>query len=316
MDIAIIGAGAAGSLFAAYLSSAGYNVIITDSDNAKIKTIANNGIKVLSPAGEEILRTSLYEALPAASIETSKSFKNCQYYIFCVKSFSTKPAAESVYKFVKENSIAVTFQNGAGNIETLSSFFNINSIAAGTTTEGATLLEPGIVIHGGRGKTAIGMMGSTKDKEELTPLINALEKAGFNSFYADNPRKMIWEKLAINTAINSITAILKTNNGIIAENSYLKDLVKIITEETCLCASTGSNDIKLDPEKTYNTILEVAEKTKANKSSMLQDILAGKKTEIENISGFISKTAEENGINAKGNLALFLLVKALEREYP
>ncbi|MCL2481271.1 MAG: 2-dehydropantoate 2-reductase [Spirochaetaceae bacterium] len=314
MNIAIIGAGATGSLFGSYLANAGYNVIITDSDDAKINAIAKNGLKVLSPSGEEILHTFIYEALPAAKMESSEKFKNCNYYIFCVKSFSTANAAESVCKFVKADSIAVTLQNGAGNIEALSAFFKQENIAAGTTTEGATLLEPGIVIHGGKGKTAIGMAGSDKGcyTAGIAPLITAFEKAGFKTSYTDNPKKMIWEKLAVNTSINSITAILKESNGIIDKSSYLKSLIKIITDEVCLAAKTVS--IKLDPAETYNTVLEVAKNTKANKSSMLQDILAGKKTEIENISGFISKTAKDNGIRAKGNLALFLLVKALENK--
>ncbi|MCL2792529.1 MAG: 2-dehydropantoate 2-reductase [Spirochaetaceae bacterium] len=318
MNIAIIGAGATGSLFGSYLSHAGYNVIITNSSETKTNVIADKGIKVLSPSGEEILHTFLYEALPVSKLGSSEKFKNCQYYIFCVKSFSTASAAESIYKFVKPDSIVVTLQNGAGNIENLSAFFKLDNIAAGTTTEGATLLEPGIVIHGGKGKTTIGMVGNNKEKSQLEPLITAFEKAGFNTSYTDDPKKIIWEKLAINAAINPITAILKASNGIIVENEYLKNLVKIITEEVCLTASAsapaGSDNIKLDPDETYNKVLEVAKNTKANKSSMLQDILAGKKTEIENISGFISKTAEDNGISAKGNHALFLLVKALENK--
>ena len=313
MSIAIIGAGATGSLFGSYLSYAGYNVIITDSDEAKINTIANKGTKVLSPAREEILHTFFDEALLSANIRASEKFRKCQYYIFCVKSFSTKKAAESVHKFTNPDSIIVTLQNGAGNIENLSLFFNLENIAAGTTTEGATLLEPGIVVHGGKGKTAIGMAGKNlKERELLVPLITAFGKAGFKTFYTDDPKKMIWEKLAINTSINSITSILKTNNGVIAESSYLKDLVKIITDEVCLASEI--ENIKLNPDETYNAIIEVAKNTKLNKSSMLQDILAGKKTEIENISGFIYKIAKDNGISAKGNLALLLLVKALENK--
>jgi len=314
MNIAIIGAGATGSLFGSYLSNAGYNVIITDTDEAKINAIAKKGIKVLSPSREKILHTFLYEAFPAAKMDSSEKFKNCKYYIFCVKSFSTASAAESIYKFVKADSIAVTLQNGAGNIEALSAFLNLDNIAAGTTTEGATLLESGIVIHGGKGKTSIGMVGNDKGcyTAGIAPLITAFKKAGFEAFYTDDPIKMIWEKLAVNTSINSITAILKANNGVIAESKYLKNLIKIITDEVCLTAK--ANNIQLDPNETYNTVLEVVKNTKANKSSMLQDILAGKKTEIENISGFISKTAKDNGISAKGNLALFLLVKALENK--
>ena len=314
MNIAIIGAGATGSLFGSYLSNAGYNVIITDSDETKINAIAKKGIKVLSPSREEILHTFPYEVLHVANMESSEKFKNCKYYIFCVKSFSTANAAESVCKFVKADSIVVTLQNGAGNIESLSAFFKPENIAAGTTTEGVTLLEPGIVIHAGKGKTAIGMVGNNKGCyiAEIAPLITAFEKAGFETFYTDDPKKKIWEKLAANTSINSITAILKANNGIIAENNYLKNLVKIITDEVCFSAK--ADNIELDPNETYNMILEISKNTKANKSSMLQDILVGKKTEIENISGFISKTAKDNGISAKGNLALFLFIKALENK--
>ena len=298
-------------LFAAYLSHAGYSIVILDTDEAKINSITDNDIKVLSPARDEILRASPYETLLPAHLEKSNKFKNCKYYIFCVKSFSTKNAAESICKFVNPDSIVATLQNGAGNIETLSAFFKLDNIAAGTTTEGATLLEPGIVIHGGKGSTFIGLAASSATHiPRLNPLIAAFEKAGFKTSYTDNPRKMIWEKLAVNASINPITSILKTNNGAIIENNYLKNLIKIITAEVCLAANNDS--IKLNPDEMYNKVLEVAENTKANKSSMLQDILAGKKTEIENISGFVAKAAENAGLPAKANLALFLLVKALE----
>ncbi len=309
MDIAIIGAGAAGMLFAGRLSSAGYNVLITDKSLERISAVRKKGIKILSPDGKEVLASKPYAA--AQDELQSSRFRGCDYYIFCVKAFSTAEAAEAVSIFAGSNSIAVTFQNGAGNIEKIAQFFKTSNIAAGTTTEGATFLSPGSVIHGGNGKTQIGMIGNGPgQKERLMPLVEALSESGFSSAYSSNPKKLIWEKLAVNACINPLTALTGAANGFVSVNRHLMAIAKMISEEVCAAASSGN--INLDSGSIYRSIIDVAEKTSENRSSMLQDISAGRKTEIDQISGFIAEKARQAGNPADANTALHLIVKALE----
>ncbi len=304
MTIAIIGAGAAGSLFAAYLAKAGYNVLITDKDRPRAEAIRDNGITVLSPSGAVILHSH-----PAGVL--SSDLRGADFYLFCVKSYSTLEAAETVSGFAGKNSIAVTFQNGSGNAEAISRFFGRERTASGTTTEGAFFLEPSRIVHGGKGKTKIGMTGSTGQKEKLMPLIKALSTAGLKAAYTDNPDKLIWKKLAVNAAINPLTAITGCSNGFTAENSHLKNIIRMTVKEVCTAAAL--RNIRLEEEAVYRSVLSVAENTAANKSSMLQDILSGRKTEIEDINGYIDKILEKDLSSCISvNRILLLFIKAFE----
>ena len=307
MHITIIGAGAAGMLFAGKLSSAGYKVTLTDINQERISAVSRSGIKILSPLNDVIIHsfpeTSAYENLRADKIAKT------DFFIFCVKAYSTSAAAESVRKFAANNSIAVTFQNGAGNIEKIAAFFNKRSIAAGITTEGASFLSPGSIIHGGSGETIIGMIdNSERQRNRLMPLIEAFENSGFKAGYTDFPAGVIWKKLAVNACINPLTALTGSKNRYTAESIYLREIIKLAASE--ICTAAASDKITLDPADIYRTVIGVAEKTGENTSSMLQDIIAGRKTEIKEISGFIARKSTSD---ARVNNTLFLLVKALEQ---
>ena len=304
MTIAIIGAGAAGSLFAAYLAKAGFNVLITDKDRPRVAAIQNNGITVISPSEDAILHSR-----PAGVF--LPDLTSADYYLFCVKSWATPEAAETVSGFAGKDSIAVTFQNGSGNADAISRFFGRDRTASGTTTEGAFILEPSRIVHGGKGVTKIGMTGRTGHKEMLMPLITALNSAGLKAAYTDNPDELIWNKLAVNAAINPLTAITGCSNGFTAENPNLKNIIRMTVKEVCTAAAL--RNIRLEEESVYRSVLSVAENTSANKSSMLQDIISGRKTEIEDINGYIEKILEKElscGISV--NRILLLFIKALE----
>ncbi|MDX9800721.1 MAG: 2-dehydropantoate 2-reductase [Spirochaetia bacterium] len=315
MTIAIIGAGAAGSLFAAYLSKAGYNVLLTDNDKSKLKTIKDIGITILSPSGIPILH-SRPDAVPSP-----RDCREADFFLFCVKSYSTLKAAEAVSGYAGKNSIAVTFQNGAGNDEAISRFFGRERTAAGTTTEGAFSIEPSRIAHGGKGETIIGMLeNSIEQKNKLIPLIEALNKSGFKTDYTDAPKELIWRKLAVNAAINPLTAITGCKNRFTAENQHLLNIIRMTGKE--VCAASSFEGIKLEEESVYCSVLNVAKNTAENKSSMLQDILSGRKTEIDYINGYIGEILENNqasGNSSQSNMpevsvsrTLQLIVKALE----
>ena len=309
MNIAIYGAGAAGSLFAAYLSSAGYNVALADPDAEKTGAIAEKGITVLSSEGKEIIRSFPAAVSDSASADENPLFRGCDYYIFCVKAYSTAKAAESASALSGPASIGVTFQNGAGNIEAIEPFFGRKNVAAGTTTEGASLAGPGIVIHGGSGMTRIGMVSGTGRKAALMPLIDALGKAGFRASYEEEPQKVIWEKLAVNCCINPLTALTGCRNRAVAENYYLASLASLAAEEAVMAAKASG--IILDPAALAETVFQVARATGENISSMLQDIQAGRKTETDYISGFLASAGEAIVLDIKVSKSLNILVKAL-----
>jgi 2-dehydropantoate 2-reductase len=305
MKTAVIGAGAIGSLFGSLLKANNFDVCLFDRDIKKIEYIKKNGIELVVPVTGEKKRI-----FPEAFSELQE-IKSCDYYLFCVKSYSTEIAASEIASIASENSIAVTFQNGMGNIEKIQKYFPDKSIAAGTTSEGATFLPPGTVVYGGKGKTSVSMI--TSDRSRLNPLINALNRSGLNAEISSDFRKDIWRKLIINAAINPVTAVMKLQNKYICESEYLRAVSDLIIEEAVKTAE--AEGIYFNPDEIKAEVYSVAQKTGENRSSMLQDIENSRKTEIDFISGAVADKAKNFSLNTPANIFMQNIIKVLESKH-
>lgn len=306
MKTAVIGAGAVGSLFASLLKTKNNDTVLFDTDIDKINYISRNGIELVFPESSGKKRI-----FPEAVSDTGR-IRNYDYYLICVKSYSTEAAVKSIVSCAGENLVIVTFQNGMGNADIIRKYFPDTSSAAGTTSEGAAFINPATVIYGGRGKTALSMIDS-RSNSKLMPLIDALNSCGLEAALTDSFRKDIWKKLIINAAVNPLTAVLKLENRYISESVYLRNITEMIIRETVKAAE--SDGIFFDIDDITNTVYTVAEKTGRNRSSMLQDIENCRKTEIDFISGAAAEIAEKNGIASPVNRIMQNIVKVLESRY-
>ena len=307
MKTAIIGAGAIGSLFGSLLKANNIDTVLYDRDSRKTDYINKNGIQLIYPQPGKKLTL-----FPEASdrIERIKGF---DYYLLCVKSYSTEAVAEKISSVSRDDSVIVTFQNGMGNIEILRKYFRGSCIAAGTTSEGALFTPPASVVYGGRGKTSFSIIDKNGNNSVLEPILQMLNSSGIETSLTDNYRNDIWKKLVVNAAINPLTAALKLQNRHISESPYLREVAEMIILESIEAA--GADGINLDYEEIKNTVFSVAEKTGLNRSSMLQDIENKRKTEIDFISGAAADKAEETGISLSVNRIMQNIIKVLERRY-
>ena len=307
MKTAIIGSGAIGSLFGSLLKKNSIDAVLYDRDSRKTDYINKNGIELIYPESGEKLRL-----FPEASdrIERIKGF---DYYLLCVKSYSTEAAAGEISGVAGNNSVIVTFQNGMGNVEILRKYFPDCRIAAGTTSEGALFNPPASVVYGGRGKTSFSIIKENADNSPLEPLIKMLNSSGFETALTEDYRHDIWKKLIVNAAINPLTAALRLENRYISESVYLREIAEMIILESVEAAA--ADGISLDYEEIRNTVFSVSEKTGLNRSSMLQDIENRRKTEIDYISGAAADKAEETGISLSVNRIMQNIIKVLESRY-
>ena len=176
-------------------------------------------------------------------------------------------------------------------------------MALGTITIGATLLEPGLVKVGGEGKISI------EAHPAIGAIKEALKSADFKVEIVDDARSMVWSKLIVNAAINPLTALLKVPNGELLERPTARGLMRALAEEAASVAS--AEKIILSFRDPAAAVEEVARKTAANHSSMLQDILRGAPTEIDAISGAITRIGQRHYIPTPINYACWQLVLAL-----
>ena len=302
MKIAVIGAGAMGSLFGAYLAKAGEAVAVVDIWQEHVAAIRSQGLMLSEPAGDEVVR--LDAALGTGGLEP------VDLVILFVKSAATQAAATDAAALLRPGGRVLTLQNGLGNAEAIAEIVGAERVLAGTTAQGATLLGPGRVRHGGSGETHIGRLSGAADAfcHEVAAI---LSKAGLPTIVEPDVRSLIWGKLIINTGINALTALLRLRNGQLADLAETRQLLALAVEEAVQVARAAG--VRLPYENPVDKVLAVAVATRQNQSSMLQDVLRGSPTEIAVINGAIVREGERQGVATPVNRTLTLLVQALEK---
>jgi len=227
--------------------------------------------------------------------------------IIAVKAYDTKAMAASYRGLVPLETTVLSLQNGLGNIETLQSALK-NEVLAGSTTEGAFSLGPGSVLHTGRGLTVIGDPRGTKS-DTCSRIKIAFEEAGFRTKISSNMAGVLWTKAIVNSAINPLSGLTRLPNGALAKSSEIRKIGFQVMREGMSVSHAERVTLAGDPRKLWRRILL---STKANKSSMLQDIERGKMTEIRQLNGAILSRGNARGVETPTNRILTRIVLGIE----
>ena len=305
MKIAVVGAGAMGSLFGAMLAEAGNEVWLYDVWAEHVKTINKDGLR--------IEREGQTRTLSIEATTDPEQIGQAELVIIFVKSTHTASAAETARKLAGSDGAVMTLQNGMGNADILSEVIDPERVLAGTTSHGATLLGPGSIRHAGVGATTIGAWAETEPgRERARKLSDFFTKIGIETEAVDDVRSVLWNKLLINIGINAITALTTIKNGQILDLEITRELSRNAVEEAMKIA--GQMNIKVR-EDAVEHVYAVAEATAVNRSSMGQDVDNKRQTEIGTINGFIVRQAKRLGMQAPVNQTLTALVETLQHHY-
>jgi 2-dehydropantoate 2-reductase len=296
-QVLIVGTGAMACMFAARLASAGVVVKMLGTWKDGILALQRYGVRIVNENGEE-------QTLQVAATDDPVECHGAELALVLVKTWQTARAAQQLGTCLAENGLALTLQNGLGNLEILQAALGEKRAVLGVTTVGATLLEPGFVRNGGNGTISLGK-GSG-----LSRFAAFFKKAGFTVETVSSTDSLAWGKLVINAAINPITALLRIPNGEILELQAARSLMTAAATETAgVAAALGIQLPFADPVLAVET---VASKTADNLSSMLKDVMRGGPTEVDAINGAVVRAAEAVQIPAPVNRTLWQLVKSLE----
>jgi 2-dehydropantoate 2-reductase len=302
MKIAIIGAGAMGSLFGGRLALAGEEVWLCDIWEDHIRTIQANGLFI------DTFGTSLIAYLRATT--AAEVIGPADLVIVFVKSSATRIAAQTALALLGPDSVVLTLQNGYGNVDELVGILGASRVIAGTTAQGATILGPGKILHGGNGETHIGELdGSITPR--LKRIASLLSHAEIPTVTHGNVHSLIWGKLVINVGINALTGITRLKNGELLSYKETKELVSLAVQEAVAVAEAAG--IELPYQSPLDKVLAVAAATAQNRSSLLQDLTNGRTTEVDAINGAIVREGDRLGIATPVNKVLTLLIKTLEQ---
>ena len=306
MKIAIIGPGALGGLLGALLFEAGEDVWLVDYRPDRVARWRRQGLRLCPPEGEA-RRIAVPIGLP-------QEVGPAELTIIAVKAPQTRGAALNLPGLMAAGGLALTLQNGLGNVEILAGVVGPERLLAGVALLGVTRAAEGEIILAGRGAILIGAPGGSQvTPAETARVAEVLRRAGLDCREVADLEAVLWEKLLINVGINPLTALLRVPNGALPELPEAWALAVAAANEALAVARAAGVPLMVDPEE---RLRQVCLATAANRSSMLQDVLAGRPTEIEALNGQVAARGRALGVPTPVNDLLTDLLRALGEAGP
>jgi 2-dehydropantoate 2-reductase len=314
VKVRVIGAGALGMMVAARLFRSGVKVELVSRTMKQAEEIRAQGLllKGKEMTGEAI---DAVVQVPVCAFEEMVA-ANFDWILLMVKQTSiTDEWAGALGKQLSPSSRIVCYQNGIGHIGILGRHIPIEQLWVAVTTEGALKHSARYVEHTGSGTTWLGSVQASdipkSDQDAGRILQKLLSRAGFSTILSNNINSKIWNKLLMNAVINPLTAILQVRNGRLPRAPAALPLMRTLFEEGKMLAERLG--IELDADL-WEQLLMVCERTADNNSSMLQDVLAGRNTEIEAITGGLLSEAQQAGVQIPTHSALYAIIRSIEQQ--
>jgi 2-dehydropantoate 2-reductase len=298
MRIVVLGAGAMGSLVGALLSQRHDVALVGRAPH----------MDAVRAHGLEVSGATRLLAKPLAVTQPRDVPWVPELVVLTVKAYDTARALQLGQPLLGPATAVLSLQNGVGNLELVEQVVPRGLALAGVTTHGVTFAEPGRVQHAGVGTTVVGGGPGTEALAAQTAAL--LTEAGLRAEASPDIRGEVWAKAVVNAGINPLTAITGLRNGALLEVPALKELLEATVREAHGIAEQAG--IALPGGDPVERARRVCQLTAQNKSSMLQDIEHGRRTEVDSICGAVVAQARGLGLRAPLNQALLALVKGIE----
>ncbi len=310
MKIVIVGSGAIGRLFGAFLAKGDHEVILVDVEQRVVDEINHSGIGFME-LGES--NPDTVQKISVQAVSDPSIISDCDLVLLTVKSHATLAAARSVLHLIGEASPILTLQTGLGNIEVLEKLIPPQHIIAAFTFMSATALGNSRVRHGGMGKTYMGELDGAFSPR-LEKICELFNNCGLNNQMVHRIIGRLWCKVIVYSAINSVSSILRIPTGSLLSRMESVTLMKTLVDEGKRVADASAIDL-VYPDL-YELLFNACQQSSNNLSSMLQDLLNDRPTEIDAQNGALCRFAEEKGISTPTQRTMVQLIKLLEKWKP
>ena len=302
MKIAIVGCGAMGSVYAGLFASAGHEVWAIDRWAEHVAAMKRDGLRLEGKSGDRTVKVhATTEAQEAGA---------CDLVVLATKAMHVAAAAESIKPLLGKDTPVLSIQNGLGGPETAAEILGRERVMVGVVGGfGASMKGPGHAHHNGMELVRLGEFGGP-----ITPRLKKVEEtwsgAGFRVKVFDDIDQLVWEKLICNCAYSGPCGIMEVT---IAQVMNDPDLSKI----SAACAAEGyavakAKGVKLGFDDPVAYVRDFGSKIPNARPSVLLDLMAKRKSEIDVINGSIPRVGKQVGVAAPVNEAVTALVKAKE----
>lgn len=291
----ILGAGSIGCLWAAHLAKAGHQVTLLVRTEQRIAAF-NQRVTL-----EHNTEISHYPV----QCQLADNPEPINRLLVTTKAYDVQHALSSVQSRLCTNAQLVLLHNGMGPQQWAAQQFSQQQVWAATSTDGAWLRQTGHVVYAGQGETRIGQLNSAQGQS----ITGQLQHLTLQITADPDIEQSLWRKLAINCAINPLTAIHNCRNGELVSNpAYKAEMAELCAEiDTVLQAL----ELPLFSDGLLPVALQVAQTTAKNYSSMLQDVRHQRRTEIDYITGYLCQQATSTGQMVEKNEQLLHKLKKI-----
>jgi 2-dehydropantoate 2-reductase len=293
MKVAVMGAGAVGCYYGGMLARAGHEVVLIARPQ-HVDAIRRDGLRLNTQTFDEHVRVE-------ASTEPD-AVKGAKLVLFCVKSTDTDHAAQALAPYLDADALILSLQNGVENAERVRELLP-QETAAAVVYVASEMAGPGHIRHHGRGELVIEPSSVSEE------LARVFAQAGVPTEVSDNVRGALWAKLVLNCAYNALSALSRLPYGKLVQGDGVTRAMRDVVDECLAVAKADGVDIPGDVDAAVKRIAE----TMPNQfSSTAQDMMRGKRSEIDHLNGLIVRRGEALGVPTPANRMLHVLVRLIE----
>ena len=306
MRVLVAGAGAVGSMLGARLAAAGHDVTLLGRP-ALAEAVARHGLQVEG-------QTTFSGPVRVVTEVPARADGAFDAVWLTCKAHQTAGLGAAVAPRVADDGVLASLQNGLGNGEKLATMLPPDRLAACLTSHGVHVPEPGRVVHAGTGVTKVGPVPQHDAAVAGARLAEGLLRdAGLEPAWCGSMRGHVWQKAIVNAGLNPVAALWGVRNGEVAARPELWALSEALVRESVALAARAR--VELPPGDLPKTLRRVCLATAENRCSMLQDVQAGRVTEIEQITGRMVRLGEQLLVSMPRSESVYGRVKDLEGSY-
>ena len=298
MRVAVYGAGGVGGYFGGRLAQAGAEVHLV-ARGAHLAALRQHGLRVRSVAGDF--------AVGVPATDDPADIGACDYVFFCVKSFDTESAAARLAPLVADGTAVLSLQNGVDNEDKLAETVGRQHVMGGAAFIFAGIAEPGVVVHtGGPTSITFGELDG-RSSERAERLLDSCRRAGFGAELSADIATVLWAKLAFICAQAGMTASVRLPIGEIRSTAEGWAAFERLVAEVASVAAAEGHPL---PEAARQRALDLGRSVEAGGfSSLHDDLVAGRRMELEALHGFVVRRAAEHGIPVPMSEAVYAVLK-------
>lgn len=297
--IAVVGAGAVGGYFGGMLARAGAPVMMIGRP-AFVDAVKKSGLSLDTLQFKETVKVEASSQLEDA--------RGAEVVLFCVKTTDNAATAKTLAGVLAPGAIVVSLQNGVDNVEQIRAASGIEALPS-VVYIGAFVPQPGAVKHGGRGDLVFG-----PENERTKRLAEVFTRAGVPVRMSANIEGDLWSKFLANCALNAVSALSRARYGHVASDAETWRLVEQALAEVLAVAKASRVELGALGQLPEASAMarKIATQLPEAYSSTAQDLMRGKRTEIDSLNGYVARRGAELGVATPANQALYALVKLAE----